>query len=89
MAAPITASDRQIGREIAEPAPWPFDGDLARRANVMDPNFDPPRLVRRVGWIRCLRCADPHFSPDVAGVRICLNCKNSDEENRGRGARLL
>ena len=63
----------RIARELIEPARWPNDGG-ARRAPVMDPNFDPPRLVRRVGWLRCMACGRPHFSEDVARVRLCCAC---------------
>jgi hypothetical protein len=87
MAAPIAASERKVGREIVEPSQWPHDGGV-RRVPVMDPNFDPPRLVRRVGWVRCLCCGEPHFSPDVTRVRLCWECKTDDSDGR-RGARLL
>ena len=65
--------DCAVGRPLAEPERWPYDGG-ARRAPVMDPNFDPPRLVRRVGWLRCMTCGRPHFSEDVARVRLCCAC---------------
>jgi hypothetical protein len=39
----------RMGRDVAEPSRWAFDG-CVRRAPVVDTNFDPPRLVRRVGW---------------------------------------
>ncbi|MFA7460156.1 MAG: hypothetical protein WCY60_04025 [Trueperaceae bacterium] len=66
--------DRAIARALIEPEPWPFSGDLARRASVMDPNVEPPRVVRRVGYVRCLRCSRPHFSEDVVSIRLCLSC---------------
>lgn len=69
----MTFEDRLVGRPLAEPERWPYDGG-ARRAPVMDPNFDPPRLVRRVGWLRCMTCGRPHFSEDVARVRLCCTC---------------
>ena len=73
-----------LGRALAEPERWPFDGDLARRAPVLDPNFDPPRFVRRVGWLRCMRCQRPIFSEDVTGVRICFECGGSGTAPIGR-----
>lgn len=63
----------RMGKELIEPTRWEFDGG-ARRAPVMDPNFDPPRLVRRAGWLRCMTCERPHFSPDVARARMCVEC---------------
>ena len=63
----------RIARELVEPARWPNDGG-ARRAPVMDPNYDPPRVVRRVGWLRCMCCWRSHFSEDVARARMCLDC---------------
>ncbi len=65
--------DCTLAKPLAEPERWPYDGG-ARRAPVMDPNFDPPRLVRRVGWLRCMTCGRPHFSEDVARVRLCCAC---------------
>ena len=73
MAAPIAASERRVGRETVEPGQWAYDGGV-RRAPVMDPNFDPPRVVRRVGWLRCMCCGRFHFSEDVSRARLCLNC---------------
>lgn len=75
--------DRAIARALIEPGPWPFDGG-ARRANVIDPNEQPPRVVRRVGWSRCLCCGRPHFSPDVVGVRLCSACGGAGGVPRGR-----
>ena len=69
----LRPEDRRIGREIVEPERWPDDGG-ARRAPVMDPNYDPPRVVRRVGWLRCMCCGRSHFSEDVARARMCLDC---------------
>ena len=63
----------RIARELVEPARWPNDG-VARRAPVMDPNYDPPRVVRWVGWLRCMCCGRSHFSEDVARARMCLDC---------------
>lgn len=64
----------QVARPLIEPTQWAFDGDLARRASVMDPNEEPPRIVRRVGYVRCMSCGRPHFSPDVVSARMCSTC---------------
>lgn len=68
-----------------DPVPWPDDGG-AMRVPIYDRNSNPPRLVRKVGWVNCLgRYAvnRPHrlFSPDVVRVRVCVACKSG--ENRG------
>ena len=62
-----------LAKALIEPTPWPLDGG-ARRANVLDPNFDPPRVIRRMGWVRCMRCQRFHFSGDVVAVRLCSVC---------------
>ncbi len=69
-----TPDNCQMGRSLVEPPRWAYDGDLTRRASVMDPNAQPPKLVRRIGWVRCMRCRRPHFSEDVARIRMCANC---------------
>ncbi|HEY4583109.1 MAG TPA: hypothetical protein VIG88_09625 [Lysobacter sp.] len=69
----LTPEDRRIARPLTEPERWPNDGG-ARRAPVMDPNYDPPRVVRRVGWLRCMCCGRSHFSEDVARARMCQEC---------------
>lgn len=78
------SGDHLVGRAIVEPERWPFDGDLSRRAPVLDPNFDPPHVVRRVGWLRCMLCQRPHFSEDVVGVRICFECGGEGSVPIGR-----
>lgn len=70
---PKTFEERQIAKPLIEPKPWPFDGGT-RRAQVLNPNFDPPRLIRKMGWARCMTCRRYHFSEDVARVRICCHC---------------
>ena len=67
-------SDVKIARPLIEPERWPFSGDLSRRADVLDPNVSPPRVVRRVGYTRCMCCGRPHFSPDVLRARMCVEC---------------
>ncbi|KXG17006.1 hypothetical protein DT383_06580 [Pseudomonas aeruginosa] len=69
-----TPEDCEVAKPLVEPAYWAFNGDLARRASVMDPNEEPPRVVRRVGYVRCLCCGRPHFSPDVVRARMCSAC---------------
>jgi hypothetical protein len=71
---PASFEARAIGRPVEEPRAWDFDGDLLRRADVVDRNYDPPRVLRRVGWRRCMRCARPQFSQDVVAIRLCWNC---------------
>ena len=62
------------GRGFIEPAPWAWDGGV-RREPILDADCDPPRVVRRVGWRRCMSCRTPFFSEDVAGLRLCDKCK--------------
>lgn len=58
-----------------EPKWWLDDGG-ACRVPIYDHTFSPPRLVRRVGWVNCLGPnKDRFFSPDVAKVRVCAECK--------------
>ncbi|WP_332823339.1 hypothetical protein [Stutzerimonas kunmingensis] len=68
-----TFEERAIAKPLIEPKPWPFDGGV-RRAQVLNPNFNPPRVIRKIGWIRCMACRRYHFSQDVARVRICSPC---------------
>ncbi|QHL91166.1 hypothetical protein GVO57_10485 [Sphingomonas changnyeongensis] len=64
------------------PEPWADDGGL-RREPVLDHDYAPPRVVRFVGWARCLRCRRPFFSEDVVRLRMCTGavggCRESDE----------
>lgn len=60
---------------FSEPVPWPDDGGT-RREPVYDVDHNPPRLIRRVGWQRCLRCSRQFFSDDVVGLRLCGGCKD-------------
>lgn len=70
---PLTFEERKLGRPVTEPAPWKYDGGK-QRAPVLDPNFDPPRVVRRVGWRKCMCCSKPMWSEDVVRIRMCLDC---------------
>lgn len=65
---------------IIEPDPWPFDG-CKRREPVTDVDY-PPRVVRRVGWHRCMKCRRPFFSEDVVRLRLC---KGGDGNTGCRG----
>ena len=62
------------GRDIIEPAQWHQRDDM--RGRVLDHNYDPPRVVRYVGWRPCIRCGRKFCSSDVAEVRICIACKD-------------
>jgi hypothetical protein len=53
---------------------WAWDGGK-RREPVLDLDRFPARVVRSVGWNTCLRCAQPFFSEDVVGIRMCESCK--------------
>jgi hypothetical protein len=64
-----------------EPQPWPDDGG-ARREPVIC--VETKRVVRRVGWQRCLspisaRAPHTFFSFDIRKVRTCDACKRSVE----------
>ncbi|MDV6873280.1 hypothetical protein FA568_00590 [Pseudomonas aeruginosa] len=69
----LRPEDRRIAKAFIEPERWPNDGG-ARRAPVMDPNFDPPKVVRQVGWVKCMCCSRFHFSDDVTRARLCTRC---------------
>ena len=69
----LRPEDRRIARALVEPARWPCDGGT-RRAEVLDLNEGPPKVVRRIGWLRCMCCARFTFSDDVVRVRMCEEC---------------
>jgi hypothetical protein len=51
------------------------------REPVLDHDYHPPRLVRHVGWRRCIRCREPFFSEDVVRLRLCpteIGCRDDD-----------
>ena len=52
------------------PMQWTFDGDLKRKAPVLDVENE-NRVVRFVGWRRCLICRSPFWSLDVKRIHIC------------------
>lgn len=64
---------------VIEPDPWPFD-DCVRREPVFDVELRPPRLVRKVGWHRCLKCRRPFFSEDVIRLRLCSGAQGCRED---------
>lgn len=55
---------------FTETAPWEFDG-CQRREEVLDHDHHPPRVVRCVGWQRCMRCGKPFWSEGVIWLRLC------------------
>lgn len=65
----LPMAQRKYGLDIFEPRQWPSDGG-ARREAVYDRNFEPPRLVRLVGWRSCMCCGDLFFSSDVRRQRL-------------------
>lgn len=71
-AAPAQAGVRRTvnGMGFSEPVPWPLDG-CERREAVLDTDHNPPRVVRRVGWQRCMKCRKPFWSDDVVRLRLC------------------
>lgn len=58
------------------PTRWAFDGDLKRKAPVLDAD-NGNRVVRFVGFRRCLVCSTVMWTEDVARIRICDDCKQS------------
>lgn len=66
--APVARRTDRLG--FSEAVPWADDGGL-RREPVVDVDHTPPRVVRRIGWMRCLRCRRSFFSEDVVRQRLC------------------
>lgn len=66
---------------FVEPLPWPDDGGR-RRERVLDVDHNPPRVVRVVGWQRCIKCSRRFFSDDVRAVRMCPVCKNVKDQRK-------
>jgi hypothetical protein len=70
-----------MSKGFSEPQPWEFDG-CARREPVLDHDHHPPRVVRRVGWQRCMRCREPFWSEDVVRLRLCSaghGCRENED----------
>lgn len=63
---------------MIEPKRWDFDGCL-RREPVLDADSRPPRVVRKIGWHRCLKCRRPFFSEDVIRLRMCEPCRGQED----------
>jgi hypothetical protein len=62
-----------VAKEIVEPPAWKYDDGPTRRVPVVDPNDG--RVIRHVGWRKCLSCDKNHFTRDVIRLRICESCK--------------
>lgn len=62
---------------IMEPSPWDFDGCVRREpvVEVLCAN----RVVRKVGWHRCLKCRRPFWSEDVLRLRMCSYCRGDED----------
>lgn len=74
------ARDRtDIGIDIVEPEWFPLESE-PKRVAVLDHNFNPPRVVRYVGWRRCMSCRSQFLSPDVVRIRMCEMCKSYKSE---------
>ncbi len=63
---------------IDEPRHWKYVEGPTRRVPVMDYGFKPPRVIRYVGWRTCMTCRDIFFSEDVARLRRCGGCKQTE-----------
>jgi hypothetical protein len=74
----MSANPNLIGYEIPDAKQFPYDGGV-RRVDVLDFNFQPPRVVRKAGWVKCMGCATNFFSQDVTRVRLCFPCKGRDD----------
>lgn len=59
------------GKDLIVPAPWRYSEAPERRAAVIDPNFTPPRIVRYVGWRKCIGCGEMFFSEHLKRNRFC------------------
>lgn len=80
---PLRMRGQAFAIGIIEPEPWPFDGCL-RREPVKDADY-PYRVVRKVGWHRCLKCRRPFFSEDVLRLRLCSGaqgCRGDEDRFR-------
>ena len=50
----------------------------------MDIDLNPPRVIRKVGWLHCLKCRKPFFSEDVVRLRLCNLGLEGCRENEDR-----
>lgn len=72
---------RGLAKPIVEPKQWhPSDGGK-RREPVIDHNDNPPRVVRYVGWRKCLKCRTDFFSADVRCLRMCEYCRKNTSDS--------
>lgn len=66
------------------PKRWDYDGCVRREA-VVDADARPPRVVRKMGWQRCMKCRRPFFSEDVLRLRLCSGaqgCRGDEDRFR-------
>ena len=88
--APAVASAQHRGGNtygFIVPERWPNDGGV-RRESVLDTDHNPPRVVRKVGWQRCIACGSPFFSEDVIALRLCdgaSSCRDPKDHNTNWG----
>ena len=64
----MSAKPNYLG--FVQPQRWPPD-DGARREPVLDVVTTPPRVVRYVGYRKCMRCGILFWSQDVQRLRLC------------------
>ncbi len=67
-----------VGEGFVEPERWAYDGGI-RRGFVIDMDFNPPRVIRKIGWQHCLKCRKPCFSEDVVRLRLCDLCREDED----------
>ena len=79
----VTASVDPKGFSV--PQLWAFD-ECKRREPLLDHDYNPPRVVRRVGWQRCMRCRTAFWSEDVVRLRLCAGTEGGCRENEERFA---
>lgn len=78
---PFPPQVHHLSRGFSVPRPWEYDG-CVRREPVLDHDYHPPRVVRRVGWRVCMRCRTPFFSEDVIRLRLCgdgMGCRDNED----------
>lgn len=70
---------RGFGKDLIEPKRWPYVPGDTRREPVLDPNHSPPRVIRKVGYRRCMSCRKFYFSEDCVKLRMCPVCKQTKD----------
>jgi len=68
-ARPARPKGNSLG--FIEPEPWPYDGGKRRESVLVDLEYFPPRVVRKVGWRNCMCCGKPFWSEDTTRLRLC------------------